>query len=270
MKRILFLMFSLLSAAVSFAQTDLYTVENSLKFGDYLYASKNFKSAAAEFERVIFMNPSDEMTRIKLLSSYRRAGQFDLGIKRYHDLYPNGKADNSLLNKEVALMYVYNNQFVDFDNFRIENQLPPKLDTTLLIGMLLLQERYELAGQVLTGNDSYPELTSIVLQANQLPLKSPILALSMSALVPGSGKIYAGQWKDGLFSLLFTGLSAWQAYRGFHKDGVSSFYGWLYSGVSLGFYAGNLYGSYKAVSRYNYQQKHEISHGVQDLLYQLD
>jgi len=136
--------------------------------------------------------------------------------------------------------------------------------------MLLLQERYDLAGQFLGDNTAYPELKSYVLQASRLPLKSPALALGMSVFVPGSGKIYAGQWKDGLFSLLFTGLSAWQAYRGFHKDGVSSFYGWLYSGISLGFYAGNLYGSYKAVSRYNYQLKHEVSHGVQDMLNQLD
>lgn len=252
------------------AQTDIYNLKNSIRFGEYLLASHNFKAASAEFERVVFLAPEEEIFKQKLFYTYRKALDYETGIRRFADLYPSKISLNPLINKEIALMYLYRNQFLDFQQFTHQNPLPAQIDTTLMVSFLLLQERYPEARTYIESTSHYPQLQSLVLRANELPLKNPNLALGLSVIIPGAGKVYAGQWKDGLFSLVFTGLSAWQAVRGFNKDGVHSFYGWLYSGISLGFYAGNLYGSYKAVSKYNYQLKHEISHDVQDILLDLE
>jgi hypothetical protein len=70
--------------------------------------------------------------------------------------------------------------------------------------------------------------------------------------------MYSGYWKDGFFSLLFTGMSAWQSYRGFKQKGTSSFYGWFMAGTSFSFYIGNLYGSVKAANRRNHEFNHMI------------
>jgi hypothetical protein len=68
-------------------------------------------------------------------------------------------------------------------------------------------------------------------------------------LVPGSGKIYSGAWKDGLTSLLFVAANAWSSYRGFSMDKPG--YGYTFAVLTIGFYFGNLYGTRQWVRHQN-------------------
>jgi hypothetical protein len=73
--------------------------------------------------------------------------------------------------------------------------------------------------------------------------KSPLLAGLMSAIVPGSGKIYAGKTGQGLITFiqnLALGLQTYEAYR---RDGWKSPRFLLYSGLFTFFYVGNIWGS---------------------------
>jgi len=79
-----------------------------------------------------------------------------------------------------------------------------------------------------------------------LKQKSPLLAAGMSAILPGSGRIYTGDWKDGLISIMIIGSTGFGAYRAFVKEGSGSALAWIYSGLSFGFYLGNIYGSYQS------------------------
>lgn len=85
-----------------------------------------------------------------------------------------------------------------------------------------------------------------------LPRKSPWLAAGFSAVVPGLGKMYAGHFWDGVFSLLLNGYTGWQAYRSLrdHRPLAAP----LYGGLFAFFYAGNVYGSYVAARQYNRTQ----------------
>lgn len=74
-------------------------------------------------------------------------------------------------------------------------------------------------------------------------------AVFLSALIPGSGKIYSGAWKDGLTSLLFVAANAWSSYRGFSMDKPG--YGYTFAALSAGFYFGNLYGTRQWVRHQN-------------------
>ena len=89
----------------------------------------------------------------------------------------------------------------------------------------------------------------------------------MSMLIPGTGKMYAGYWKDGLVSLLMTSMMAWQAYRGFDQRGIKSGYGWVYTGLATGFYIGNLYGTVKAVRKFNTHFKHQTIHKIEKITF---
>ncbi len=79
--------------------------------------------------------------------------------------------------------------------------------------------------------------------------RSPWLAAGLSALVPGLGKMYAGHFWDGFFSLLLNGYTGWMAYRSYraHRPLATP----LYGGLFAFFYAGNVYGSYVAARQYN-------------------
>lgn len=73
--------------------------------------------------------------------------------------------------------------------------------------------------------------------------KSPWLAGGMSAILPGSGKIYAGKTGQGIMSFMITtglGLVAWENQRKRGTDHAATI---LFGSAFTIFYAGNIYGS---------------------------
>ncbi|MFN8357799.1 MAG: hypothetical protein U0Y10_25290 [Spirosomataceae bacterium] len=77
--------------------------------------------------------------------------------------------------------------------------------------------------------------------------KSPLLAGVMSAIVPGSGKIYVGQLGQGIAALFQTAFLGLQAYEGYRKDGPTSARFLIYGGLFSLFYVGNVWGSVLSV-----------------------
>ena len=101
-------------------------------------------------------------------------------------------------------------------------------------------------------------LADFAREGQQLPRRSEFLAGLFSTVIPGTGKIYSNRSIDGLFSLLTIGLTGWQAYEGFSKDGSKSVKGWVFGSISGVFYLGNIYGSVVAAQIYNDQQAEKL------------
>jgi tetratricopeptide (TPR) repeat protein len=86
---------------------------------------------------------------------------------------------------------------------------------------------------------------------DDMPQKSPTLAGTLSALLPGAGYAYVGRWGDAATSLLLNGLFAAAAYELLRDDHYAA--GYLVGGIGLSFYVGNIYGSANAAHRFNLQ-----------------
>ena len=86
------------------------------------------------------------------------------------------------------------------------------------------------------------------------------------SVIPGLGKVYAGDWKDGVVSALIVGSMGYESYVGFHARGTRSVFGWIFAGLTVGFYGGNIYGSYKSAQRYNLRMDNEIHDEVEKLV----
>ena len=114
---------------------------------------------------------------------------------------------------------------------------------------------------------SYPSVFNAIEQMDNFKRKSPGLAMAMSTVLPGSGKAYSGFWGDAAMSLMFVSTNAWLAYRGFNKKGVKSASGWIFGGVSLGFYMGNIWGSGKAAKTYNEVEYEKMYHDAKNSIY---
>lgn len=89
--------------------------------------------------------------------------------------------------------------------------------------------------------------------------RSPALAGVLSTIVPGAGKIYTGRYNEAWSAFSLTLSAAFCAYRGFEKRGKESIYGWIFSGVTLGFYSGNIYGAIKSAVQYNRKTKNRLT-----------
>lgn len=83
------------------------------------------------------------------------------------------------------------------------------------------------------------------------PQKSPLLAAAASALVPGLGKIYAGQIGEGISTFLITGAMGGITAEHWIKDGPKSWKTIVPAVITGILYIGNIYGSYMSVSIYN-------------------
>ncbi len=100
------------------------------------------------------------------------------------------------------------------------------------------------------------EALALVRDYEHLPQKSEILAAVLSAILPGSGYVYAGRYGDGLSAFLLNAL--------FIAGSVTAVNSELYpaaaltGGIGLPFYMGNIYGSANAVKKHNSGIKREL------------
>ncbi len=82
------------------------------------------------------------------------------------------------------------------------------------------------------------------------PRKSPVVAGLMSAIIPGSGKIYAGYTGEGIASLLSVGTMAAVTAENWVKYGPRNWKTILFGSLTGVFYIANIYGSCVSVSLY--------------------
>ena len=81
--------------------------------------------------------------------------------------------------------------------------------------------------------------------------KSPALAAIASAIIPGSGKIYAGKLGEGISAFLLTGVFGAITAEHWVKDGPANWKTIVPGLLGAFLYIGNIYGSYMSVSIYN-------------------
>ena len=99
----------------------------------------------------------------------------------------------------------------------------------------------------------------------KLKRKSPWLAGLLSTIIPGSGKIYAGRWKDGLIALFMTSSTAFVSIKGFQND-HHKFYPWALGTIAAVYYSGNIYGSSQAAKKYNEGKEDALSQKAYDYI----
>jgi tetratricopeptide (TPR) repeat protein len=261
---------SLVSSRAALAGTDYWSPQRVGEFAEYLFRDGEYLRAASEYERYMLLSDSGG-TRDSLLlrigQCYRLAGQPSVAIK-YLERVGAAESDTAALSEarfRIAhcryLMGQYNQSLDFIERNRSALTASARRRMELLEGadLLFLKRWREATGRLCSqpgdpndGSDQgWRDACVLVSEAETLPHKSPVLAAIMSTVIPGSGKMYAGRAKDGAYALLTIGLTAWQAYDGFHKDGVRSTKGWIYGTLCAGFHLGNIYGSAIAVRAFN-------------------
>ena len=254
---LLFILLFLTKTGKLQAQEDLYNLQNSEKYARYLLAGRQYKLAAEELERLVFLDKSNEEYKNLLITAYYKTGNSRKAIERLHQLY-NGNLPampESISSKYLVLLQESDSlpQILHY----LDSDIKIKNTDKLLFkwSNFMLNKSFVDAKRFL---DTHPqELGSIkeIAQINDFALKqkhkSPWLAGTLSAIIPGLGKVYTGNYVDAATAFIFVGGNAFQAYRGFQKNGSKSAFGWIFGTIAAGFYVGNIFGSAKAAIRFN-------------------
>ena len=246
--------------------THYYSPENILKFADHLYQEKDYLRAAGEYQRYLFHSSQDvDSVQYRLGMCYRRAGDTERAVASFHKLTHSRL--KFAASYQIAYSYFLSGrhknsiQFLDQVKTK-DNDERGKLQILSAFNYLH-QKRWSDAEHILGTlklRDEELNHIALALRANaqegmRLPRRSPALAGLLSTVVPGAGKLYCGEYGDGIYSLFLAGVTGLLAWDGFREDGINSVRGWIFGSVFGIFYTGNVYGSTIAARVHNHQSE---------------
>jgi len=266
--RLIFLLI-LFIPSLHFSQTgkfNLHSPDNIKKFGDYLYCEKDYLRANLEYQKLDNISESDTLN-FKTGLGYLYIGDYSTSIQKLSKINPASVFYNEA-NLQALKAYFLTENYFAFRSFYKESYLN-KINDYQSNGKKLFNYSYlftddELpsSGDFLTpfNKDEKEKVTPFYNWKNEPPNKNPALAGIMSAVIPGSGKMYVGEWGDGIMAFITTGLFAFLAYDNFKADHNTR--AWIFTGLGAFFYAGNVYGSVAAAQIYNARIAFEFEDGL--------
>jgi len=105
---------------------------------------------------------------------------------------------------------------------------------------------YSLDNRMVDPVDPYPNTSK----------KSPLFAASLSAIIPGLGRVYSGRlMMDGIYGFLLSSLTFQIAQKSIKRN---SSFSPLYVGAALISYGGEIYGAYRTANYYQTLPKSEF------------
>jgi TM2 domain-containing membrane protein YozV len=263
------LFFLLCITTDQFAQTgnmDFNSPHNIKKFADHLFCDKDYLRAAIEYERLTEINMSDTI-EFKIALSYSYMNDYYTAIQKFSGIINSSVYYNEAKLEEMKVNFLIN----DFTGLRsyYKNSFITKVDKYKTEGEKLFNFSYLFTDDELPSKDEFllpfdtdekEKISSFYDWKKEPPNKDGTLAGIMSAVIPGSGKIYAGETGDGIVAFITTTVFAFIAYDNFKAGNTTR--AWIWTGVAAFFYTGNIYGSVAAAQVHNAKITFEFNEGL--------
>ncbi|MCK5136952.1 MAG: hypothetical protein KAR19_14290 [Bacteroidales bacterium] len=253
---------------------DLLDYSNSLKYADYLYKTHQYNLSSVEYERVVFLEPTDTLAKLKLVRSYRYMKNYTTALERIDNFFPHSLdyLPEAFSDEYIRIM-LYENQYQEASVFLQNNMtLNGVAKTEYQLGILVMQHQWSEAKHfadesidLLAKTEKFESLYSLTANGLSTQYKSPALAVSLSAIIPGAGKVYTKNWKDAIYSFLFVTTFSWLAYNSYADNGLS-FNSVLFGSIALSFYSANIYGSYRSAIKFNEKINQLYKKEAEDIL----
>jgi len=254
-----------LSQSTSF---DFHTPENVKKFADHLFCEGDYLRAIEQYE-LINQNLDNDTIEFKVMLGYSELGLYS----KSNELIESCNYE-SVFYPDCYLLSLKNELILEKHEF--EYPSIPSFDSSqwksfgrlFAISMLYSDEPVVSKEEffLIFEKDEQSAVSLLYDYRFEPPYKSPALAGILSAIIPGSGKMYAGEWGDGITALVVTSLFAFLAYDNFHADHTTR--AWIFTGLGAFFYAGNIYGSVASAQIFNARIDFEFNNGLELFLKQ--
>ncbi len=160
---------------------------------------------------------------------------------------------NAIYNKD------YKSGFSILDELSINDSVISDLKNFELSGLALLNRDLELFREYNNNiskdyyyfSDERATFEQISHELADRKKKSPWVAGLATAIIPGSGKFYAGKRGQGIYSFVISTFLALQVWESYNKDGIQSPRFIIYGSLFSLFHAGNIWSSALTVKNYN-------------------
>lgn len=272
LKKFLFPILILLFPVILMSQ-DVLNYQNSLKFANHLFFQKDYKLAAIEYKRISYLEPNDTLAKLRVVQSYRLMNDITNAKLSLNQYFPDCKACTEVFAIENFRILFMSHQYADCYRFLLENKTIAEPEKTEFeTGTLLMLNKWKdaqaVAENFIRHNPATAKISSLYdvsLKGNQLKYKNPFCAALLSGIVPGSGKVYTGQWKDGIYAFLAVGSLSWLTYSLIKDKGINA-RSIISGSLALSFYTANIWGAFKSAKKYNYKINNELTKDVEKIL----
>ena len=251
-----------------------YAESANLEFAKGLYQQEDYFRAITEAKRYLFNNSEGylaEEALILIADAYASAGDDKEALKLYAKFISDHPASKNRAGVLVRIGKVYadGHRYKEAAKFftKASNNpsAPPsvvKRANTWLFLASLLEEDTEYVSRAINAETNITERRNLDDFKNKyegLSLKSPALAGTLAAIVPGAGHLYLGRKRDAFASFLLNGLFIWGMVESFQNDNVGA--GITLSLFEIGWYAGNIYSAVNGAHKHNRRLKDSFKLG---------
>ena len=240
----------------------LFSPDNRLKFGNYLFDEQDYIRAIDEYKSYLAVYPNDTLN-FKIGFAQSQMGNFSDSKNYFEELISKSIFIDESNFELLKINYIQEK----YSELRSKTYLSNKFKSEIL----KLQHYSYLSDEIdlpdsnllfsIYNDDELNYIRDFYYRKLNPGYKSETLAAILSAVIPGAGKIYAGETGDGITALILTGLFGFLAYNNFQAD--HKIRAWIFSGLTAFFYAGNVYGSAAAAQIYNAGVKLNLENEIQ-------
>lgn len=235
-------------------ESEFFSLENRLKFSNYLFYSGDYIRAIDELNEVDPTKSNDSL-QFKIGLSLQQINRLGEATVTFRDLMQSQSLRDEASFEYARTIYLSGqiSRLASFESLEPLSNSIHRRDVEKLIQLDKLQSAENKIDSAsffkpFDKNESI-ELMKFYQRKINLDDKNPTLAAVMSAIIPGLGKIYTENYGDGITALLFTGVLTFLSIDNFNAG--HDFRGWLFAGLAGYFYAGNIYGSAVSANVYN-------------------
>ncbi len=232
-----------------------------LALADHYAKLNNYDAAITEFKRFLFFHPDDDKVpaiyhRIGIL--HRNQGLLTEAIDsiRQAVIRTSDKDQKSEYQIDLGVTLIANKNY-DLARLELIKVLFRNPSEALYKRALLFQGvtyiyqfRWEEAQEAFKNYTQDEQLDEFFLKTDNLPYKSKLVAKILSGILPGSGQIYAGNWKSGLNALALNSALGYVTVDSILDQNYVDAILWTYF-IFQRYYKGNLYRAGRAVDEYN-------------------
>ncbi len=270
------LAFVLFCCVVTTGQTDKVDGGFDYRFASYLIDKEQYDEALFvinKYDKELINNSfSDTASYLKGVIFYRQmdlenSSKNLLDISQESDYYVFSRF---LASYELAHMHDFDKSISILKAIELEDSLLNELKYFQLASVALINndsQGYKTYREVLSGNFFQLDKEKVRLEELQgrvtaFKKKSPVIAGLMSAIIPGSGKMYGGKIGEGVTSLLGLTILGAMTYENYKKLGLSNYKTITFGSIFSVFYIGNIYGSVYSIKVYRDEFNKSVHNAV--------
>lgn len=240
----------------------------AMRIGAMLYDKGFYDEAITEYKRYIFFHPDGDLTSdayYRIALAYRDKQNWQGSIEAFRMAMQTAHTDSLRHRAELALAVTYiaseNYSAAEIVLLKLEMSMPPKhvKERAAFLRALatMYAKKWEHAQKAFEAYFLHhpdpgmqAKVDSLLHETKNFHYVSADSARQLSAIIPGLGQMYAGDWGNGLNALLLDGsMIGWMWYKVTH-----SYFGdaWtIYYFLFRRYYAGNMYNAQRIAEEHN-------------------